>query len=125
MFFGIWKFARNKSAAKALLEYLHQREQIEERDNVVEGFNLPPQLSMSDFEVWSNVQPPKGTMYNYPIRPWHNSKPSLVAYPAPPEIAVQIASRATIPAMWARLYSGQSIPQVIAWARDELEGFVR
>ncbi len=25
-----------------------------------------------------------------PIRPWHNSKPSLAAYPAPPDIAVQI-----------------------------------
>jgi ABC-type glycerol-3-phosphate transport system substrate-binding protein len=125
MFFGIWQFSPNKSAAKDLLRYLHEREQIEARDNVVEGFNLPPQLSMSDFEIWSKVQPPEGTMYNYPIRPWHNSKPSLVAYPAPPEIAVQIGQRATIPTMWAKLHSGQSIPQVIAWAKDELEGFIR
>jgi hypothetical protein len=27
--------------------------------------------------------------------------------------------------MLARLQSGQSIPQVIAWAKDEVEGFVR
>jgi ABC-type glycerol-3-phosphate transport system substrate-binding protein len=125
VFFGIWKFAKNRSAAKALLQYLHEREQIEERANAVEGFNIPPQASMSDFKVWENVEPPRGTIYNYPIRPWHDSKPSLVAYPAPPAIAVQIDARATIPTMWAKLHSGQSIPQVIAWARDEVEGFIR
>jgi hypothetical protein len=27
--------------------------------------------------------------------------------------------------MMSRLQSGQSIPQVIAWAQDELEGFTR
>jgi hypothetical protein len=33
--------------------------------------------------------------------------------------------RGVYPAMLARLQSGQSIPQVIAWAKDEVEGFVR
>ena len=91
----------------------------------VEGYNIPPQTSMSDFRVWADVEPPKGTVYNYPIRPWHDSKPSLVAYPAPPAIAVQIDNRATIPTMWAKLHSGQSVPEVIAWATDEVEGFIR
>jgi hypothetical protein len=27
--------------------------------------------------------------------------------------------------MLAKLQSGQTIPQVIAWAKDELEGFIR
>jgi ABC-type glycerol-3-phosphate transport system substrate-binding protein len=125
VFYGIWKFAKNKSAAKELAQYLLEREQVEERTTVVEGFNLPPQVSMSDFKVWSEVEPPKGTMYNYPIRPWHGSKPSLAAYPAPPDIAVQIFNRATIPTMWAKLHSGQSIPQVTAWAKDEVQGFMR
>ena len=125
VFYGIWKFAKNKSAAKELAQYLLEREQVEERTTVVEGFNLPPQVSMSDFRVWSEVEPPKGTMYNYPIRPWHGSKPSLAAYPAPPDIAVQIFNRATIPTMWAKLHSGQSIPEVIAWAKDEVQGFIR
>lgn len=125
VFFGIWKFSKNKSAAKALLQFLHEREQIEERTTVVEGFNLPPQTSMSDFKIWSDVEPPTGTVFNYPSRPWHNSKPSLAAYPAPPEIAVQIFNRATIPTMWAKLHSGQSIDQVVAWAKDEIQGFLR
>jgi hypothetical protein len=50
---------------------------------------------------------------------------SLVAYPAPPAIAVQIDNRGTIPTMWAKLHSGQSVSQVIAWATDEVEGFIR
>jgi ABC-type glycerol-3-phosphate transport system substrate-binding protein len=125
VFYGIWKFSKNKTAAKELLEYLMERKQIEERAIASEGFNLPPQVSMSDFHIWEEVQPPKGTVYNYPIRPWHNSRPSVVAYPAPPAYAIPITNRAVIPALWARLYSGQSIKEVIAWAKDEIEGFAR
>ena len=101
------------------------RKQVEERAIASEGFNLPPQISMSDFKVWEEVQPPKATVYNYPIRPWHNSKPSLSGYPAPPEIAVQIFNRAVIPTMWAKLYGGQTIKQAVDWASHELERFVR
>jgi ABC-type glycerol-3-phosphate transport system substrate-binding protein len=125
MFYGIWKFSKNKTAGKDLIEYLLQRRQIEERDDVCEGFNLPPQMSMADFKIWSNVEPPRGTVYNYPIRPWHNSLPSVAGYPAPPEYAIPMTSRACIPAMWARLYTGQSINEVIAWAKDEIGGLVR
>ena len=71
---GFWKFAKNKTAAKELVQYLMEREQVEERAIASEGFNLPPQLSMSDFKIWEDVEPPKGTVYNYPIRPWHNAK---------------------------------------------------
>ena len=125
VFYGIWKFSKNKGAAKDLIRFLMEREQVEERTSVVEGFNLPPQLSMSDFRIWEEVGPPKGTVYNYPIRPWHDSKPSLSGYPAPPEIAVQMFNRAIIPTMWAKLHSGQTIKQAIDWASHELEGFVR
>jgi ABC-type glycerol-3-phosphate transport system substrate-binding protein len=125
MFYGIWTWSKNKTAAKELLIHLMQRKQIEERETASEGFNLPPQLSMSDFQIWADVQPPKGTVYNYPIRPWHDSLPSVAAYPAPPEYAIPMTNRAIMPAMWARLHDGQSINQVIAWAKDEIEGYVR
>ncbi len=78
-----------------------------------------------DFKVWEEVEPPKGTVYNYPNRPWHNQQPSLTAAEASPEIAVQIYNRAIHNQMMARLREGQTIPQVIAWAQDELEGFAR
>ena len=124
-FHGIWQFSKNKSAAKELLEHLQERQQVEERSIVSEGFNLPTQLSMSDFKIWEEVNPPKGTVFNYPIRPWHNARPSVAGYPAPPEFAIPLFNRATIPTMWAKLHSGQSIKQVIAWAKDEISGFVR
>ena len=46
-----------------------------------------------DFKVWEEVEPPPGTVYNYPIRPWHNAQPSLTASEASPDIAVQIYNR--------------------------------
>ena len=44
---------------------------------------------------------------------------------APPEIAVQVYHRAVHPTMLAKLFTGQSVDQVIIWARGELEGFIR
>ena len=81
--------------------------------------------SMPDFKVWEDVEPPKGTVFNYPVRPCASREPNIAGFPAPPDIAVQIYQRGIYPAMLARLQSGQSIKQVIAWAKDELEGFVR
>src|SRR3954451_8964209 len=40
-FWGIWSFSRNQTAAKELIEYLMQREQVEARDDVVLGYDLP------------------------------------------------------------------------------------
>ncbi len=125
-FWGVWSFSKNKSAAKDLLTFLMQREQAEERDNAVDGFDIPPFISMSDFKIWSEVGPPRGTVYNYPIRPSHNATPSISAYPAPPEVAVQIYNRATITTMVAKMAKGgQSMDQVLNWAQEELEGFKR
>jgi hypothetical protein len=38
---------------------------------------------------------------------------------------VQIYNRGTLPTMFAKLQSGQTIAQVIDWAQDEIEGFTR
>jgi ABC-type glycerol-3-phosphate transport system substrate-binding protein len=124
-FWGVYKFSSNKPAAKELIEYLMQPEQVEPRCVATEGYDLPPYAGLLDFKVWENVEPPKGTVYNYPNRPWHNQQPSLAAAEAAPEIAVQIYNRAIHNQMMARLKEGQTIPQVIAWAQDELEGFAR
>ncbi|MEJ0016595.1 MAG: extracellular solute-binding protein [Acetobacteraceae bacterium] len=122
---GVWQFSKNQTAAKELIEWLMQREQVEPRCVVSEGYDIPPFPSMSDFKVWENVEPPKGTVYNYILRPHHHSTAHIAAWPAPPDIGVQIYNRGTISTMFSKLQSGQSIPQVIAWAKGELEGFVR
>jgi ABC-type glycerol-3-phosphate transport system substrate-binding protein len=124
-FWGVWQFSKNQSAAKDMLLYLMDRKQVEERDNGVEGYDIPPYAGMLDFPIWEKVEPPAGTVYNYPIRPWHNAKPSLAAFEAEPDVAVQVYNRAVHNQMMARLKEGQSIKQVIAWAKDELEGFMR
>ena len=123
-FWGVWNFSRNQSAAKDLLRHMMQRENVEFMANPALGYDIPPFLSMSDFQVWSEVGPPKGTVFNYPLRPWHGGEYYITGSSAPPEIAVQMWSRATIPGMVAKISSGRSIEQAIAWAKEELEGFL-
>ena len=123
---GVWQFAQNKSAGKELIEYLMQSDNVQARCDVVQGYDLPPFPKMQEeFKVWSEVGPPKGTVYNYPNRKIYDQVQSIACAPAPAEIAVQIYNRGTLPTMFAKLQSGQTMKQVIAWAQDELEGFVR
>ncbi len=122
-FWGIWQFARNKGAAGDLIEFLCQREQMETLTTSVSGYDIPPYLSMSNFNVWSEVEPPKSTVYNYPVRPWHDAEYYIAGSSAPPEIGVQMWNRGLVPTMVAKLVSGQSIQQAIDWAKNELEGF--
>lgn len=124
-FWGVYKFSNNKSAGKELLEYLMQRDNVEARDVASDGYDLPPYAKLTDFKVWEEVGPPKGTVYNYPIRKASGQEPSLAASEAAPDVAVQIYNRAVHNQIFARLREGQSIPKVIAWAEDELEGYTR
>lgn len=123
-FWAIWQFAKNKSGAKELIEFLMQPENVAARSASVLGYDLPPYQKMAEADVWDKIGPPTGTVYNYPVRKQHNAIEHIAHYPAPPEIAVQIATRGTAPTMFAKLKAGESIPQVIAWATRELEGFL-
>jgi ABC-type glycerol-3-phosphate transport system substrate-binding protein len=122
---GVWQFSKNQTAGKDLIEWLMQREQAEPRCTTSEGYDIPPFVSMADFKVWENVEPPKGTVYNYILRPHHHSTAHIAAFPAPPDIGVQIYNRGTLATMFSKLQSDQSIKQVVDWAKAELEGFVR
>lgn len=125
-YWGIWDFAPNKSAAKDLIEFLSQREQVEQTASASNGYDIPPFPAMTDFPVWETQGPPTGIWYNYPIKPFHNSQPSVAAYPAPPEIAVQIYQSGLMPLMVARIAQrGQTVDQTIVWAEQELEGYRR
>ncbi len=83
-FWGVWQFSQNKAAAKDLIEYLMQRPQVEARCTAVMGYDLPPFEKLQDFKVWAEVGPPKGTVYNYPLRPWPTAEPSIAASDARP-----------------------------------------
>jgi hypothetical protein len=80
---------------------------------------------MADLPVWSEIEPPKGTIYNYPMRPHHDAEYYIVGSSAPPDVGVQIWSQNMIPGMVARIVSGQTPKQVIDWAKAELEGIRR
>ncbi len=123
-FWAIWQFAQNKSAAKDLIEFLMQPENVDARSTAVMGFDLPPFAKMAESPVWDKIGPPVGSVYNYPMRKEHNAVSHLAHMPAPPEIAVQIYSRGTLPTMLAKLKAGESIDQVITWGQRELEGFI-
>ena len=124
-FWGVYKFSNNKSAGKELIEFLMQRDNVEARDVASSGYDLPPYAKLTNFKVWEEVEPPKGTVYNYPIRSDSGQQPSLTASEAPPEVAVQIYNRGIHNQIFARLRENQSIKQVSAWANEELEGFTR
>jgi ABC-type glycerol-3-phosphate transport system substrate-binding protein len=124
-YFGLWSFAQNKPAARDILAYLGAREQMETLTTATQGYDIPPYLSMADFKIWEEVGPPKGTVYNYPIRPWHDAEYFVTGSSGPPEIGVQAWNRGLIPTMVSKLVSGQTIQQAIDWAKDELEGFTR
>jgi len=122
---GVWSFSRNKSAAKDLLEFLMQRENVQARCSVVYGFDIPPFDSMLDFDIWNTAGPPVGTVYNYPLRPFHQATRWITAMPAPPQIAVQIYNQALPCNMIAKVTQGGQTPdQAIAWATSELESYV-
>src|SRR5262249_62270497 len=89
------------------------------------GYAIPPFMSMADLPVWAEVEPPKGTIYNYPVRPHHDAEYYIVGSSGPPDIGVQIWGRYMIPGMVARMVSGFTEKQVIDWAKGELEGLRR
>jgi ABC-type glycerol-3-phosphate transport system substrate-binding protein len=124
-FWGVWNFSKATSAAKDILLYLSQREAVEGMGAAVAGYDIPAFASMTDFKIWSDVEPPKGTIYNYPAREWHDSEYYITGSSGPPEIAVQMWNRSVIPGMVSRLVAGQTIKQSMDWAKGELEGFTR
>jgi ABC-type glycerol-3-phosphate transport system substrate-binding protein len=124
-FWGTYNFSKNKTAGKELVEFPMQCDNVEARDVSSEGYDLPPYARLNDFKVWEEVGPPKGTVFNYPLRSASGQKPSLTASEAAPEVAVQIYNRGVHNQMFARLRDGQTIDQVIAWTQDELDGYTR
>ena len=122
-FWGVWSFAQNKPAAADLLGHLMERAPSEERTAASLGFDVPPYRNMLDFPVWSEIGPPKGTLYSYPPRTFHDGVAAIAGAPAPAEIGVQIYSRGLLPSMVAKLRGGSTVKQVIDWAKHEIEGY--
>ena len=123
-FWGIWKFSKNKAAAKSLLLHLSQRSAVERLVVASSGFDIPPFPSLRNFPVWAEVGPPKGTLYHYPPR--GDEILSIPGAPAPSGLGLQMYSQALMTKMIARyVQMGEPANKVIAWAGSELEGMLR
>jgi len=123
-YWGIWKFSRNKAAARSLLSYLSQRQAVEQLVIASGGYDVPAFSGLRDFKIWAEVGPPKGTLYHYP--PGDDQIVSIAGAPAPAAIATQMYAQATVTKMVAKFtQGGESMNKVMAWAASELEGFMR
>lgn len=126
-FYGVWNFSENKGAAKALLEHLTEIEQVSRLVQASSGYDIPPFASMFDkIDTWKTVEPPQGTVYNYPVRAHHNATPSIALAPAPADIAVQMYNQGIQTKMIARMVQNNApIEDVLSWAEQEIEGLRR
>jgi ABC-type uncharacterized transport system substrate-binding protein/ABC-type glycerol-3-phosphate transport system substrate-binding protein len=122
-FWGIWKFSSNKPAAKSLLRHLSQRSAVEQLVAASGGYDIPSFSGLHNFKIWAEQGPPKGTLYHY--RPAPDQTGWISGSPAPPPIATQIYTQATITKMIARYtQGGESMDKTLAWAASELEGLI-
>jgi hypothetical protein len=123
-FYGVWSFGKNKSAAKDLIHYIVDKPQAKRQVAASNGYDLPSFKSYYDFDTWSKVEPPPGTVYNYPPR--GDEQLSIAGYPARPEVAAQIYNQSIQTIMIAKVaQSKQKIDDVIKWAEGECEGYLR
>jgi ABC-type glycerol-3-phosphate transport system substrate-binding protein len=121
---GIWKFSKNKEAAKSLLRFLVTRENQEKLVTAGRGFDIPPFKTMMDFKVWEDEGPPKGTNYNFPPR--GDVSVNVAGYPAPVRIGAQMYAQATVQKMIAvYVNQGKSMENAMDFAEKEIEGFMR
>jgi ABC-type glycerol-3-phosphate transport system substrate-binding protein len=122
-FWCTWNFSPNQSAAKSLLRHLSTRSAVEQLVAASSGYDLPAFEKQQDLKVWLDEAPPKGTLYHYPPR---GQLTSFAGAPAPPTIANQIYVQGVMTKMVGRCtMGGESIEKTIAWATQELEGFMR
>ncbi|WP_187830142.1 ABC transporter substrate-binding protein [Siccirubricoccus phaeus] len=123
---GIWSFGRNKAAAKAMLEFLTERDSAELTTNTSGGYDIPPFASMSDFKVWATEGPPVGTNFNYPLKPHHEAKASIAFSPAPAELASQMYIQALNTKVIARVaQGGETVDQAMGWLEREINNMRR
>ena len=123
-FWGIWKFSKNKAAAKSLMLHISTRSAVEKMVAASQGYDVPAYAKLNDFKAWADEGPPKGTLYHYP--PKAGQILSVSAFPAPPKIAFQMYTQAITTKMVAKCtQGGETIDKTIAWATSEIEGFMR
>ena len=123
-FYGLWKFSKNKQAAKDLLLHISQKESIAQLVAASNGYDLPSFKTMYDLDTWKTVEPPVGTVYSYPPR--GDEQTSMFGAPARSEVGAQMYNQAINTVMISKFTQGkEKLDDVIKWAEKELEGTLR
>jgi len=121
-FWAIWKFSPNKSAAQSLLAHLITRQSSERFVAASNGYDIPGFKGLRDFKTWAEVEPPKGTVYNYPPTP--DQIVAVAGAPAPIHVANQIYTQGLMTQMMAKVgIQGQSVAETIGWAEKQLQAY--
>ncbi len=121
---GVWKFAKSKSAAKDLLVHVSSREAQWKLIEASAGYDVPQLPAFYEHPVWAEIGPPKGGQYNYIVR--GDERVIVPGWPAKHEYAVQIDGRWLLPTMVGKVTSGGMPPKdAMKWAAKELETFKR
>lgn len=112
---GIWKFSKNIDAAREFMKYLFNTENYSDFLMVSEAFNAPVFKGMEDHPMW------KSDAKYEPIK--ESSKYGhLYGWPAPgDEKSQQVTNSFIIPNMFAKVVTGTSPKEAIAWAEAEIK----
>lgn len=121
---SIWKFSKNKSAAKSLIRHMSSRASAEAMVAGSKGYDIPPFAKFKTFGTWAEIGPPKGTLYHYPD-PHQDQILAVAAMPSPHAVAAQIYAQGTMSKMVVRHAQGEAMEKTLAWAESEVEGFMR
>ena len=121
--FGVWKWCKEKKAAKELIIYLLESPQQWKMLQAAQGYDMPQLKPMYAHPVWVEQGPPKGSIYNY--IPRGDEQLIVGGWPALPEIGAKIYNRYIVPAMVAKATTGEMSPkEAMKWAAGELEKIV-
>ena len=98
-FWGIWKFGKNKSAAKSLWHICRTRVGGREDGRGERGYDLPAFEKLTTFKTWAEEGPPKGTLYHYP-NPHNHQILSIAARPRRRRSPSRSTPRRSRPRWW-------------------------
>lgn len=121
---SVWRFSKNKSAAKSLIRHLSSRASTEAIVAGSKGYDIPPFAKFKTFSTWAEIGPPKGTLYHYPD-PHADQILAVAAMPTPHRVAEQIYFQGLMTKMVVRHAQGEAMETTLAWAESEVEGFMR
>jgi len=113
--FGIWKFARNKQAAKDFLRFFYEEDNQNRYIETGGGFNLPAHPHFDGHPVWRRDPKLQGIIG---YTKWQR----LTGWPAPPDRRAQaVYATFVLPNMFAQVVTGKlKAKEAMQWAARQL-----